>query len=101
MRVCLLNCRVLSSSALIIVGPLIAALDAATMTKSFPVMPSSASLDRCQQHTRGRDDGRHTCLQICRIGSKRNDDRKAKNGGEVNRESTAARRARRLELAGC
>lgn len=28
-----------------IVGPLIAALDAATMTKSFPVMPSSTSLD--------------------------------------------------------
>lgn len=51
MRVCLLSCRVLSSSVLIIVGPLIAALDAATMTKSFPVMPSSASLDRRQKHT--------------------------------------------------
>jgi len=44
MSVCLFNCRVLSSSALRTVGPLIAALDAARMTKSLPAIPKRTSL---------------------------------------------------------
>jgi hypothetical protein len=43
-RVCLFNCLVLSSDALRMVAPLIAALEVAMMVKSFPVMPSKTSL---------------------------------------------------------
>ena len=44
MRVCLFSWRVLSSLALRIVAPRIAALEAAMMVKSLPVMPSKTSL---------------------------------------------------------
>lgn len=44
MSVCLFSCLVLSSEALRTVAPLIAALLAAMMVKSFPVMPSRTSL---------------------------------------------------------
>lgn len=43
-RVCLFNCLVLSSEALRIVAPLMAALEAATRVKSLPVNPSRTSL---------------------------------------------------------
>jgi hypothetical protein len=43
-NVCLFNCLVLSSEALRIVAPLIAALEVAMRVKSLPVMPSSTSL---------------------------------------------------------
>jgi hypothetical protein len=43
-RVCLLRSLVLSSDALRMVAPRIAALDAAMMVKSFPVIPKSISL---------------------------------------------------------
>lgn len=43
-RVCLFRLLVLSSSALMIVGPRIIALDAATRTKSLPVIPKRTSL---------------------------------------------------------
>lgn len=46
MRVCLFNARVLSSEALRMVAPRIAALEAATMVKSLPVSPSKTSLER-------------------------------------------------------
>lgn len=44
MRLYLLSARVLSSFALRMDTPLIAALEAATMVKSFPVKPSSTSI---------------------------------------------------------
>jgi hypothetical protein len=44
-KVCSFRARVLSSDALRIVAPLIAALEAAMMVKSFPVMPSNTSLE--------------------------------------------------------
>lgn len=44
MRVCLLSSLVLSSDALRMVAPRIAALEAAMMVKSFPVMPRRISL---------------------------------------------------------
>jgi hypothetical protein len=44
MSVCLFNARVLSSEALRMVAPRIAALEAATMVKSLPVSPSKTSL---------------------------------------------------------
>jgi hypothetical protein len=43
-KVCLFNARVLSSDALRIVAPLIAAFEAAMRVKSLPVMPSKTSL---------------------------------------------------------
>lgn len=43
-KVCLFSSRVLSSEALRIVAPLIAALEAAMMVKSLPVMPRRTSL---------------------------------------------------------
>lgn len=45
-RVCLLRALVLSSDALRMVAPRIAALDAAMMVKSLPVIPNSTSLRR-------------------------------------------------------
>lgn len=68
MSVCLFSGRVLSSSAFMMVGPRIAALDAATMTKSLPVMPKRTSLSSviCQRrvtdlvNTSGNE---LTCLQ--------------------------------------
>lgn len=45
-KVCLLRGRVLSSSAFRIVAPRIAALEAAMMVKSLPVIPNRTSL-RC------------------------------------------------------
>lgn len=45
-RVCLFSARVLSSEALRIVAPRIAALEAAMMVKSLPVRPSRTSLRR-------------------------------------------------------
>lgn len=42
--VCLFSCLVLSSLALRMDAPRIAALEAATMQKSFPVIPSKTSL---------------------------------------------------------
>lgn len=44
--VCLLSCRVLSSAALMMVGPRMAALEAAIKVKSLPVIPSNTSLQR-------------------------------------------------------
>ena len=44
MRVFLFSCLVLSSLALRMVAPRIAAFEAATMQKSFPVIPSSTSM---------------------------------------------------------
>jgi hypothetical protein len=44
MRTCLLSFLVLSSLALRIVAPLMAAFEAAMMVKSLPVMPRSTSL---------------------------------------------------------
>ena len=44
MSVCLFSVRVLSSLVLRMLAPLIAALDAAMMQKSFPVIPSKTSL---------------------------------------------------------
>jgi len=44
-RVCLFNDLVLSSEALRIVAPLIAALEQAMMVKSLPVRPSKTSLE--------------------------------------------------------
>jgi hypothetical protein len=44
MRVCVFSARVLSSSALRMVAPRIAAFDEAMRVKSFPVIPSSTSL---------------------------------------------------------
>jgi hypothetical protein len=43
--VCEFSMRVLSSLALRIVAPRIAAFDAAMMVKSLPVIPSNTSLD--------------------------------------------------------
>lgn len=43
-RVCLLSWRVLSSEALRMVAPRMAALEAAMMVKSLPVIPKSTSL---------------------------------------------------------
>lgn len=43
-RVCLLRIAVLSSEALRMVAPLIAAFEAAMMVKSLPVIPSNTSL---------------------------------------------------------
>lgn len=43
-NVCWVSARVLSSDALRMVAPLMAALDAAMMVKSFPVIPSRTSL---------------------------------------------------------
>lgn len=43
-NVCWLSARVLSSDAFRMVAPLMAALDAATRVKSFPVIPSRTSL---------------------------------------------------------
>lgn len=43
-KVCLFSGRVLSSEALRMVAPRMAALDAAMMVKSLPVIPSSTSL---------------------------------------------------------
>lgn len=43
-KVCLLSSLVLSSEALSIVAPLMAALEAATRVKSLPVIPSRTSL---------------------------------------------------------
>jgi hypothetical protein len=43
-RVCLFKARVLSSEALRMVAPRIAALEAAMRVKSLPVMPSKTSL---------------------------------------------------------
>jgi hypothetical protein len=45
-NVCLFNCLVLSSEALRMVAPLIAALEVAMRVKSLPVMPSRTSLKR-------------------------------------------------------
>lgn len=45
MRVCSFKVRVLSSLALRMVAPRIAALDAAMMVKSLPAIPSNTSLD--------------------------------------------------------
>ena len=45
-RVCLFSSRVLSSVALRIVAPLIAALEAAMRVKSLPVIPRSTSLQQ-------------------------------------------------------
>lgn len=45
-KVCWFRFRVLSSVALRTVGPLMAALEAAMMTKSFPVIPSRTSLSK-------------------------------------------------------
>lgn len=42
--VCLLSCLVLSSAALMMVGPRMAALEAAIKVKSLPVIPSNTSL---------------------------------------------------------
>jgi hypothetical protein len=47
--VCLFSALVLSSDALRMVAPLMAALEAAMRVKSFPVMPSNTSLKRYQQ----------------------------------------------------
>lgn len=44
-KVCLFSARVLSSLALRMVAPLIAALLAAMMVKSLPVIPSKTSLE--------------------------------------------------------
>lgn len=44
MSVCLFRALVLSSEALRMVAPRMAALEAAMMVKSFPVMPSKTSL---------------------------------------------------------
>ena len=44
-KVCLLSSFVLSSEALRIVAPLMAAFEAATRVKSFPVIPSKTSLN--------------------------------------------------------
>lgn len=44
MSVCLFNSFVLSSEAFKMVAPLIAALEAAMIVKSFPVMPRRTSL---------------------------------------------------------
>lgn len=43
-KVCLFRARVLSSEALRMVAPLIAAFEAAMRVKSLPVMPSKTSL---------------------------------------------------------
>lgn len=43
-KVCLFRARVLSSDALRMVAPLMAALEAAMRVKSLPVMPSNTSL---------------------------------------------------------
>lgn len=43
-NVCVFNCRVLSSVALRIVGPRMAALEAAIKVKSLPVIPRRTSL---------------------------------------------------------
>lgn len=54
-KVCLFSSRVLSSEALRIVAPLIAALEAAMMVKSLPVMPRRTSLtEYCQQSVLSR-----------------------------------------------
>lgn len=45
-KVCLFSSLVLSSEALRIVAPLIAALEAAMMVKSLPVMPRRTSLKK-------------------------------------------------------
>jgi hypothetical protein len=50
MSVCLFSCLVLSSDALSTVAPLIAALLAAMMVKSLPVMPSKTSLRSVSKH---------------------------------------------------
>ena len=47
-KVCLLSSFVLSSEALRIVAPLMAAFEAATSVKSFPVIPSKTSLETGQ-----------------------------------------------------
>jgi len=44
MRVCLLSCLVLSSDALRMVAPRMAALEAAIKVKSLPVIPRRTSL---------------------------------------------------------
>ena len=46
---CLFRALVLSSLALRMVAPLIAAFEAAMMVKSFPLSPSNTSLDAHQQ----------------------------------------------------
>lgn len=46
-KVCLFSCRVLSSAALRIVAPRMAALEAAISVKSEPVMPRRTSLCVC------------------------------------------------------
>lgn len=48
-KVCLFSALVLSSDALRMVAPLMAALEAAMRVKSFPVMPSNTSLKSYQQ----------------------------------------------------
>lgn len=67
MSVCLFNCRVLSSSAFMMVGPRIAALDAATMTKSLPVMPKRTSLVSvvCQSQVTNVVKNRSISLHVC------------------------------------
>ena len=45
-KVCLFKARVLSSDALRMVAPLMAALEAAMRVKSLPVMPNNTSLMR-------------------------------------------------------
>lgn len=50
-RVCLFSALVLSSSALRIVAPRIAALEAAMMVKSLPVMPNRTSLYHDVRHS--------------------------------------------------
>jgi hypothetical protein len=47
--VCLLSCLVLSSDVLRMVAPRMAALDAAMMVKSLPVIPKRTSLDNGQR----------------------------------------------------
>jgi len=47
-RLCLFNALVLSSEALRIVAPLMAALEVQMMVKSLPVIPSNTSLEGCK-----------------------------------------------------
>ncbi len=51
-RVCLLSCLVLSSAALRMVAPRMAALEAAIKVKSLPVMPSRTSLRKISKQNR-------------------------------------------------
>lgn len=54
-----MRARVLSSEALRMVAPRMAALEAAMMVKSFPVMPRRTSLenDEPTRRTKGQDEG--------------------------------------------